>query len=168
MSYQKKLMRFCNKKTCQSFGHIVAPADRRYYPVESEPTFFDEEDTKSLNRKYTIKKTKQERREYRQLRKIIDKKTSYPNYYEQYLRIRPLDWVSQKFYKKGEKRYLYRGRSVVSSYKEPLNFWTESDDKMVDAIVQRLIDGDTTRPISTCKLPTLGELFRNYIDKESL
>lgn len=143
MTYQSKLMRFCNKKNCQSFGHIVAPADRHLYPSEPAATFFDEKNEK-IDKKYVAR-------------------TVYPNFNEHYLRIRPLDWVSYQFARRVEKRYLYRGRNVVSSTREPLNFWTESDDNMVDAIVQRLADGDTARPISVCNLPTLGQLFRNCI-----
>lgn len=143
MSYQTKLMRFCNKKNCQSFGHIVAPADRHLYPQEPAATFLDEKNDK-IDPKYIAP-------------------TVYSNFHEHYLRIRPLDWVSYKFGKRVEKRYFYKGRNIVSSKLEPLNFWTESDDKMVDAIVQRLTDGDASVPNANCTLPSLGKLFRNCL-----
>lgn len=142
-----QFVRFVNRSGCQSFGRMVAPAERHI--------------VKDLD--FTDLFLKPER----QRRAKPKGKPIQPKIQEQIDRIRPIDYMTQKIQRKvyvenerGEVELEYRiqnGKKVLTGRKDFVNCWTRDDDAMVDTIVERLLNGEHSAPTS---LPSLAELFR--------
>lgn len=148
-------VRFVNRSNCQSFGRVVAPAENA---LVSELDFTD----------LFVKPARQKRA------KPIGKPIQ-PQMQEQIDRIRPIDYITQKIQRKvyvedanGNVELEYRmqnGKKILTGRKDCINCWTHNDEKMVDIIVERLLNGEHSAPTS---LPSLAELFRpQLLDIES-